>query len=81
MSGRKLLDPTTYIDVFNLQSNTCFNYQNMLLVLLASHFATVRASVMAFSCETIACKLGKVKAYLNANFVSSAPLHFILRRQ
>lgn len=44
----------------------------MLLVLLVSHFATARASVMAFSCETIACKLGKGKAYLNANFVSSA---------
>lgn len=44
----------------------------MLLVLLVSRFATVRPYVMAFSCETIACKLGKRKAYLKANFVSSA---------
>lgn len=39
---------------FIYKANTCFNYANMLLVLLVSHFATVRAYVMAFSCETIA---------------------------
>lgn len=45
-----------------LQDNRYFNYVNVLLVLFGGECASIRLPVVAFSCKTIAPRLGKGKA-------------------